>query len=480
MPGVIRRLALPLLLATAAGGAGLQACAADRAADMAPGPARESAYGVPATPVLSARRIPVFLQAPVADRTLVAELDAVVGKLPAESCVSVAEHGRVLYAYRPEDPLVPASTQKLLTALAALEVFGPDHVFTTRVVTRIPPVDGRIDGDIWLVGGGDPLLMTTDYAERFEDPFPYTDMDRLAAHVASTGVTLVTGAIIGDESRFDSLRWVDTWPERFRAGAQNQAGPLSALSVNAGFAKWDPSNISNGFSTPASDPAAHGAAVFDDMLEDRGLAIRRPAQAGIVPGDANMELGRVESPPVRDIVAQMLVGSDNTTAELLIKALAAAQALPGTSVGGLIALVGALGGNGHSSDGLVVNDGSGLDPGNLVTCRFMTGLLEDTEHGPDLLEALPVAGQSGTLRERLVGTAAEGRMRAKTGSLRDVVSLVGAVETLTGRTLAFAMVTNAEGSGAQVKALHDRVVLGLVPYPDGPPLELLGPLPVDG
>jgi D-alanyl-D-alanine carboxypeptidase len=71
-------------------------------------------------------------------------------------------------------------------------------------------------------------------------------------------------------------------------------------------------------------------------------------------------------------------------------------------------------------------------------------------------------------------------MRAKTGSLRDVVSLVGTVETLAGRVLAFAVVTNAEGGGAQVKALHDRVVLGLVPYPDGPPLELLGPLPVDG
>ena len=70
-------------------------------------------------------------------------------------------------------------------------------------------------------------------------------------------------------------------------------------------------------------------------------------------------------------------------------------------------------------------------------------------------------------------------MRAKTGSLRDVVSLVGVMETLTGRALAFAVVTNAEGSGARVKALHNRVVLGLVPYPDGPPLELLGPLPVN-
>ena len=164
MPGVIRRLTLPLVLALAAGGAGIQACATDRAADVPPGPVLESVHGVSATPVLSARRIPVFLQAPVADRVLVGELDDVVGELPAGSCVSVAEHGRVLYAYRQEDPLVPASAQKLLTALAALEVFGPDHVFTTRVVTRVAPVDGKIEGDIWLVGGGDPLLMTADYA----------------------------------------------------------------------------------------------------------------------------------------------------------------------------------------------------------------------------------------------------------------------------------------------------------------------------
>ena len=66
-------------------------------------------------------------------------------------------------------------------------------------------------------------------------------------------------------------------------------------------------------------------------------------------------------------------------------------------------------------------------------------------------------------------------MRGKTGSLREVVSLAGVVETTTGRTLSFAVITNDERSGARVKTLHDRVVLGLVSYPEGPPLELLGP-----
>lgn len=476
MPVVLKRFAVPLIFAVAAGGAGVQARAVDRAADPPLATRSISAPDRAITPVFSARRVPVFLQAPVADRTLVAELDSVVADLPSGSCLTVVEHGRVLYAHRPADPFVPASTQKLLTALAVLDVLGPEYVFSTRVVTRFPPVDGTIDGDIWLVGDGDPLLMTAEYAERFEDPFPYTNLAWLAAEVAAAGITLVTGAIIGDESRFDRLRWVETWPERFRAGSQSQAGPLSALSVNAGFIRWDPVNTSNGFSTPALDPAAHSAAVFDDLLEEQGLAIRRPAQAGIVPIDANVELARVESPPLRDVIAQMLIGSDNTTAELLLKTLAAVDAPPGTSVGGAIAVVAALEAAGHPSDGLLVRDGSGLDPNNLVTCRLLSGLLEDSEYAPYLIEALPVVGQSGTVRQRMAETEAAGRARVKTGSLRDVLGLAGVVETVTGRTLAFAVLTNSESSGARVKALHNRVVLGLVPYPDGPSLEILGPV----
>jgi D-alanyl-D-alanine carboxypeptidase/D-alanyl-D-alanine-endopeptidase (penicillin-binding protein 4) len=84
------------------------------------------------------------------------------------------------------------------------------------------------------------------------------------------------------------------------------------------------------------------------------------------------------------------------------------------------------------------------------------------------------------MRRRLVGSSAEGRARAKTGTLRDVTSLAGQVETIEGRVLSFAVLTNAEPLPDRVKRLHDQVVLKLVAYPSGPDLDLLGPLPVVG
>ena len=96
-----------------------------------------------------------------------------------------------------------------------------------------------IEGDVWLVGSGDPLLASAEYSERYEDGLPFTDVGLLANQVAETGLTTITGAVIGDESLFDTVRFVPTWPERFRPGNQTQSGPLSALSINDGFTHWD-------------------------------------------------------------------------------------------------------------------------------------------------------------------------------------------------------------------------------------------------
>ncbi len=404
-------------------------------------------------------------------------LEEVVGRLPDRSCVIVTEHGRVLYAFNEDLPMVPASTQKLVLALAALESLGPDAVFTTRVLARSRPVEGVVDGDIWLVGGGDPVVMTSSYADRFEDQVPFTDAARLADTVVEAGLETVTGAVIGDESRFDALRFVETWPERFRPGEQNQAGPLSALSLNDGFSWWHPDNTANGLNTPASDPAAFAAALFDDLLEDRGVVVRRRSQAGVAPLDATVELARIDSPRLADIVGQMLVTSDNTTAEIMLKNMGAEEQVPGTSATGIAAVARALAAAGQDGTGVVTADGSGLDPGNRVTCRALTSMLEDPVHGSELTGRLAVAGQSGTMRRRLAGSSGEGRVMAKTGTLRDVTSLAGQVETVEGRRLSFALLTNAEPLPDSVKRLHDQVVLDLVAYPSGPDVALLKPLP---
>jgi len=477
---VIRRLALPLLLVALAVGSAWQARVSDREHDRPPREASAIPPPEVRTPLFSVRRVPVFLQEPEADRRLVVSLEAAATALPDNSCVAVSESGRGRYGHLADRALVPASTQKLLTGAAALALLGPEHRFITRVVARVEPVDGVIDGDIWLVGAGDPLLSTEAYSGRFDDPLPFTDIDLLAAQIGDAGITTITGAVIGDESRFDGLRWVGTWPERFRPGNQSQSGPLSALTVNDGLTRWDPERTSYGHGTPAPDPAAFAAAFFDDLLEARNLVIRRVAQAGVVPLDATVELAAIESPPLADIVRQMLLTSDNMTAEILVKAFGAHVEAPGSTSAGLTAMRGALEGLGLDLSGSASADGSGLDPGNLVSCALLVAILDTQVAGAEgLLDTgLAVAGESGTMRNRLVGSSAEGRVAAKTGTLRDVVSLAGRVETLGGRSLTFAVLTNADPMPDNIRAIHDQVVLTLVGYPDGPEISLLEPHPV--
>ena len=476
---MIRRLLPPLVLALLAAGAFLQSQAADRAADQPPTISAEPPPPRLSTPLLSGRRLPERLQAPEAQRRLVAALDHGVADLPPSSCLLVAEEGAALYDHQGTRPLIPASTQKLLTDAAALTVYGPDHVFTTRVVARTSPVGGVLDGDVWLIGSGDPLLMTSAYADRFDDALPYTDIEDLADAVAATGVHTINGAVKGDEGLFDAVRYVETWPERFRPGAQNQTGPLSALSVNDGFVFWDAENTANSLNTPAGDPAEFAAAFFDDLLEARSMRIRRGARAEAAPADAVIELASVDSPRMADIVMQMLRTSDNTTAELLLKAVGAAGETPGSTAGGVVGVQSFLAMDPVDGSGTVTADGSGLDPGNRVTCAVLVGLLDHGELSVDIRNGLATAGDSGTMRNRLTGSSGEGRVAAKTGSLLDVTSLAGVVQTLEGRTLTFAIVSNAEPLPDDLRDLHDRILLDLVAYPTGPPLALLEPLPVN-
>ena len=165
---------------------------------------------------MSARRLPVFLQAPIADNELRNEVENLVAQLPGLSSVNLLEDGRVIFEQLSNEPVIPASTQKLLTAIALLENFGPDHKFLTKVISETQPVNGVLKDDLWIVGGGDPVLMTSKYAERYKDPFLYTDIKDLGLEIVSSGINHVEGSVIGDESLFDDMRFVDSWPERFR------------------------------------------------------------------------------------------------------------------------------------------------------------------------------------------------------------------------------------------------------------------------
>ena len=473
-----RRLVLPLTLLTVAVLAGLQAQRTDRAAVAIQVPVSDTDSAGVGTPLLSVRRIPEFLQAPTAHRRLREALAEPVAALPTGTCLSVAEYGQELFSVDAAAPMTPASAQKLLTALGALRLLGPGSVLTTRVVVDEPPVNGVVLGDLWLVGGGDPLLMTAPYADRFEDPIAWSNLADLADNVVSAGILEVEGGVVGDEERYDRIRYLGTWPDRFKPGWSIQSGPLSALSVDDGFVNWDPVNPASSLSVPADNPAILAAHLFDDLLEERGVVIRGRPDSGTVSGVLEQHtVASLDSPPVRLLVEQMLVESDNTTAELLVKEMGRTATERGTTVRGLSALLDALEAAGHPINGVVPHDGSGLDPDNRLTCSLLASVLDDRHLGSTLVDSLPVAGGRGTMKKRFVGTAGEGRVRAKTGTLRGVTSLAGVVDTPAGRRLAFALVSNGE-LPYEIRDLHEDLVLSLLPYPAGPGVDLLSPLPV--
>jgi D-alanyl-D-alanine carboxypeptidase/D-alanyl-D-alanine-endopeptidase (penicillin-binding protein 4) len=196
--------------------------------------------------------------------------------------------------------------------------------------------------------------------------------------------------------------------------------------------------------------------------------------------DNLLTLASIESPPLREVVGQMLAFSDNTTAELLVKELGLQRLGEGSTEVGTQAVVEILSGLGLPVDGVVMRDGSGLHDENRATCELLAALLDRAGEDSDLAQGLAVAGQSGSLVERFLDTFVSGRLRAKTGTLDESTALSGFVDTLTGIDLLFAYVANGTDLDEDDVNLQDQLANALVRYPEGPPIDQLVPLPVVG
>jgi D-alanyl-D-alanine carboxypeptidase/D-alanyl-D-alanine-endopeptidase (penicillin-binding protein 4) len=425
------------------------------------------------TPVLSLRRLPVFLGALAAGRHLQDDIqrafaDARIDPPGGQACLVVhGAGGQTVYARRPDLPLAPASTIKLLTAATVLERIGPDARLATAVRAGQRPVNGVIDGDLWVVGGGDPLLATADFAARAGisgRPRPASRLEDLADKLIAAGVRQVRGRLLGDEHRYDTLRYVPTWKPDYIE--QGQSGPLSALMVNGGFATALPAPV------PASAPAADTAGQLATLLSQRGVHVDGVG-GGVAPA-GSVVVTSLESLPMRQIVTEMLNESDNTTAELLTKELGYRFGGVGSTAAGVgVTRATARVLTPGLADDFVVRDGSGLDASNRTTCRALTALL-DTPRARELGASLPVAARSGTLAGRFVGTPAAGRLAAKTGSLAGVVALSGFATDARDELLAFTILVN-DPRDAVARLLVDRVAVVLVGDPQSPPPAELGP-----
>ena len=314
------------------------------------------------------------------------------------------ETGRTVFAEHEGRSLVPASNEKLAVTYAALVGLGGAYRIETDVLGR-----GRRQGTVWrgsllLVGHGDPTLSRTDLVD-------------LARQVRAAGILRVTGAVFGDESFFDARRTAAGWKAWYYI---NESPPLSALTV-------DRSRYRGGVSR---NPALGAALAFRDALRRAGVVV---GGAGIgVQHGGEVPIAAVDSRPLSEIVRYMDRTSDNFTAELLLKHLGAIDGRVGTSAGGAAYVREALGAAGVPLAGVRIVDGSGLSPLDRLTARAVVGILRaawaDDAIRPVLFAALPVAGISGTLADRMRRPPARGNVRAKTGTTGVASALSGYVK----------------------------------------------------
>lgn len=392
-----------------------------------------------ATDLLSFRRHPTPL-ADAAATAATAEAQAaanadLLGLVPAGSCVRIVDGDTVVAESGSGTPVIPASNEKLFVAAVALDVLGPDYTFTTEIQGPAP-LSTVVAGNIYLVGGGDPVLRTAEVPDPLRYPsFNTTALEPLADQLVASGITTIDGDIVGDGSRYDDEFRVPAWGDDIDS---SEAGPYDALLVNDGLVS--PGNY-------GLDPNRSAARIFYDLLLARGVTVTGAAANAARPTDVALTtLGSIQSRPLTDVLVEMLHTSDNNTAEMLLKEIGYKATGQGTRQAGVDTIMATLARWGVPLAGVDLQDGSGLDRDDRATCDALAAVVGATPVSDQLVGLLPVAGRDGTLEDQLVGTPAEGWMQAKTGTLTDVKALSGTQPAADGHPVDFSVVLNAPGA----------------------------------
>jgi len=330
----------------------------------------------------------------------------------------------------------PASTLKILTATAVLDRLGPRHRFSTSVTT------GARAGEIVLVGGGDPMLARRTDRSAYPRPASIEQLaERTARRLAAQGTRRVRLGY--DDSLFSGPAVNPAWEPSYVPS--DVVTPVSALWVDEG--------LGPDRSAPRStEPSAAAAQAFAEMLEAEGISVRGRVAARSSPTDAET-ISAVRSPPLAQLVAHVLLVSDNEGAEVLLRHVALASGRPGSSAAGARAVVDTLSELGVNMSRARVLDGSGLARGNRLSLDVLVDTLRvaaqpERQRLRPVLTGLPVAGFSGSLTYRFAAdyrpqtAPGIGKVRAKTGTLSGVHGVAGVILDRSGGALLYVAIAD--------------------------------------
>ena len=392
-----------------------------------------------AQPAELSRAVPVTMPTPLRIRTCSVADAARNEDLGDFSGVVVDPYtGDVLFARDPDTLVPPASVMKIITGAAALSVLGADARFSTSVVATDDPTR------VVLVGGGDSTLsrLATGNPSVYVGAATLQDLAEKTISAAQAslpeGDKVTITEVVVDASLWPSEDAFDaSWSRD--AASNGFVSRVSALQVDG-----DRDNPQVDLSRRGSDPVRRAGDEFVKALRAAGNAGRYvKVTAGEAPVEGSV-LASVESPPVSELVRYMMKESDNTLAEMLARHVSMAQGAGGTAASLATVIPSVIAGLGLPTEGLVVQDGSGLSPLNQVSPSYVAMLLSDVARGDGPLaairESLPIAGVDGSLDDRFAGDNAivHQRVLAKTGSITGVRSLAGFVTGDDEELLAFA------------------------------------------
>ncbi len=424
--------------------------------------------------------------------------------------------GETIYALNADKLFMPASTLKVVTLAAAAERLGWDYSYETRIVADGPIAGDTLDGNLVIIGSGDPSLSRR-------------ALDSWAAQLKALGIRTVRGTVLADARRFggeglgpgwawDDLAYYYAAPvaaAQFRENAVDltlRPGPSPGMPASyeltpAGISGLRvESRMTTGASTTAEIFAAHRApdspvvviegivparsrpithplsvhdpvrfltAAFAGALFDEGIAI-----SAAPPPDSQADRRRDystiapllthHSAPLRDLARRLMEVSQNQYAETFLKTLGAQTGAP-TFEGGVKAVESVLKAWDIPLEGAVLRDGSGLSRYNFVAPQTLVGVLghmyRDPAHRAPFFSSLTIAGRTGTIAGRMTNTPAVGNVRAKDGAMASVRSLCGVVNTADGEPLIFAILANGFAvPGPTITAAIDAIVVQLASF----------------
>jgi D-alanyl-D-alanine carboxypeptidase/D-alanyl-D-alanine-endopeptidase (penicillin-binding protein 4) len=479
-----------------------------------------------APPAAPAEAAPAPAAAPSRVEVLGRALDAALAQpafARAQTAVVVRslDSGETLFRRNGATWLVPASTLKVLTSVAAAERLGWHYRFQTRLYATGPIEKGILRGDLLVVGSGDPSINP-------RHPSRADTFEVWARALKAQGIRHIAGHIVGDDSGVEQPGWGIGWAwddlvEGYGAayGALQYHEGEVRVTIGPGWTPGAPATLylspanhglfvvnqavtsaegSDGWLALARDPGTRfltvtGRAPLGAPPRSAITAVANPTlffveelratllRHGIIVDGAAADIDSLsdrpraadswpllvdESPPLVELVDVTLKWSRNEYAEALLMALDTEP--PATARDAMRALRDTLTDLGVDPAGFTSRDGSGLSRNDNLSADTLAATLAAAWERPHLRDTLvgtlSEAGRSGSLADRLQGTPAEGRVWAKTGSMSNVRSLAGYARTEAGETLAFAFLVNGfDVRPSEVDARVDEMLLAMVALP---------------